>query len=119
MDETHPEYVAMSMHLLGCAMSQWALMYYLITLTPLLSLMLAPALALVLLLVIVYRGSQDARGYAAVYTHARHLIREFVYSTAGALFVVHTTGCSKQFRGSMDALIASAAAFDLSGMVAT
>jgi len=75
--------------------------------------MLAPALALLLLFPLVYR---ESRGYAACYTHARHLIREFVYSTAGALFVVHTTGCSKQFRGSMDALIASAAAFDLSGI---
>ena len=105
LDESLPEHVLFALQHLGCVVSQCIVIHLFITFTPFKVLAAAPPVCLVLVAAGLFAGCWMAQEHTSRQAQARHLIREFGYSTAGALFQVHNMGCSKQFRFSMDALI--------------
>jgi ABC-type multidrug transport system fused ATPase/permease subunit len=113
LDESLPGEVLVSLEHLGCVLTQYAVLYFLISLTPINGLFVLPIVSKVLTVMALYVGGKHVHKHACRKSEGLHLIREFCFSTAGALFLVHTTGCVKQFRFSMDVLISSVGADDM------
>ena len=107
LDETFPENALVSIQLGGCVLSQFLVMYCLTAFMPSKELFTAPLVCKLLLVLAVCVGCRMAQAPLDSCLRGRQLVCEFIYTTAGALFQVHTTGCVKRFRFSMDALLST------------
>jgi ABC-type bacteriocin/lantibiotic exporter with double-glycine peptidase domain len=109
LDETFSEHALEVVQLGGCVLSQFVVIVCFMALSPFKELLIAPFLCQVLQALAVCVGCSMAQSPINGYNRGRQLIREFIYTTAGGLFQVHTIGCVKQFRFSMDALLSTLA----------
>ena len=107
IEDNLPNQLLFVLNNVECVACHFGVMYYFIFLTPVKILFVAPVVCKFLLCAVFFYGCKRLRTVFISVRGGKKLIREFTSSTSGALFLVHTTGCMKQFRLSMDALISS------------